>query len=200
MCWLICTYSCEEQICIATNIQNLATKWLNHWFRCRLALVLAVKGGCFHLRIKFIADTALDRDVTKITTHPDEREQWDVIREALHSTEKKMTVINAKNGRHVQVMLSSIAVIETEDRLCSVRLISGDRYLVNKRLKYVQESLESTRFIKINNRTIINLNFIREFSSTDHARIKVILTDDSSYYVNRYYIQQFRRSYHGSTT
>ncbi|KGE19785.1 LytTR family DNA-binding domain-containing protein [Paenibacillus wynnii] len=144
------------------------------------------------MEIIFEANSELNRRVAKITTHPAEKEHWGHIKEVLDNSEKKMVVINARNNRSVQISLSSIVVIESEDRMCSVRVITGEMYLLNNRLKVAKESLDSNHFIKINNQTIINTSYIKEFSSTDNARIKVILTDDSSYFVSRFYLKNFR--------
>lgn len=146
------------------------------------------------MEIIFEADSGLERSVAKVTTHPDEKEQWGYIEKAIGSSEKKIVVINAKNNRNVQILLSSIAVIQSEDRMCSVRVITGEMFLLNKRLKVAEECLDSSLFVKINNQTIINTSYIKEFSSTDNARIKVLLTDQSSYFVSRFYIKNFRRN------
>lgn len=143
------------------------------------------------MKVIFEADAGIDRSVTKVITNPAEQENWIHIEEALNTTEKKLVVINAKNNRNVQILLSYIAVIESEDRMCSVRVITGEMFLLNKRLKFVEESLDS-HFLKINNQTIVNTSYIKEFSSTDNARIKVILNDNSSYFVSRFYIKNFR--------
>lgn len=76
--------------------------------------------------------------------------------------------------------------------MCCVRVITGERYLLNKRLKFVEEDLDDIHFVKINNQTIINTRYITAFSATDHARIKVDLSDSSSYFVSRFYIKNFR--------
>lgn len=145
--------------------------------------------------IIFEADSGMDRSITKVITHPAEKEHWGNLKEAINNAEKKIVVINAKNDRNVQILLSSITVIESEDRMCSVHVITGEIYLLNTRLKFVEETLNSSRFLKINNQTIINTSYIKEFSSTDNARIKVILTNGCSYFVSRYYIKNFRGNY-----
>lgn len=145
--------------------------------------------------IIFEADPGMDRSIMKVITHPTEKEHWGDIKEAINNAEKKIVVINAKNNRNVEIVLSSITVIESKDRMCSVRVITGEMYLLNIRLKYVEDTLNSPRFVKINNHTIINTSYIREFSSTDNARIEVILTNGSGYFVSRYYIKNFRGNY-----
>lgn len=149
------------------------------------------------LEIRFEADTGMNRGWAKVVTHPAEQEQWKNLEAAFQAAEKRIIVINASNNRQVSLETSKIAVIEAEDRMCSVRLITGEMYLLNTRLKFAMEALDTPGFIKINNQTIINTRYIKEFSATANARVEVLLTNDSSYTVSRYYINHFRRSYHG---
>ncbi|WP_342420417.1 hypothetical protein [Paenibacillus sp. FSL E2-0178] len=51
-------------------------------------------------------------------------------------------VINAKNDRNVTIVTSTIAVIEPEGRMCSVRVITGEMFLLNTRLKFALEVLD----------------------------------------------------------
>lgn len=145
------------------------------------------------MKITFEADAALDRRTAKVLMHPEEQERWPRIREAIEQADDRIGLINAANDRIVQVPLGQIAVIESEDRMCGVTLINGERYLLNKRLKAAEEEFAAPRFVRINNRTIIGAEHIREFSSAAHARIEVVLTDGSQHVVSRFYIQQFRR-------
>lgn len=147
------------------------------------------------MKVIFEADSGIDRSVTKVITHPTKKEHWENIKEAIHSSEKKIVVINAKNNRNVQILLSSIAAIESEDRMCNVRVITGEMFLLNTRLKSVERMFDSLFFLKINNQTIINTCHIKTFSSTDNARIKVVLTDSTSYFVSRHYLKKFRGHY-----
>lgn len=149
------------------------------------------------MRIIFKADSGVEQGVTKVVTHPAEQEQWGNIEAALQAAERRSVVINAKNGRNVSIVTRTIAVIEPEGRMCSVRVITGERFLLNTRLKFALEALDSPQFMKINNQTIINTSYIKEFSATDHARLQVILTNGEDHFVSRYYINHFRRNYHG---
>ncbi|MGX1827372.1 LytTR family DNA-binding domain-containing protein [Paenibacillus taichungensis] len=144
------------------------------------------------MKVVFEEELLMEKSMAKVITHPDEKSHWDSIQEAICQSETKLVVINAKNNRNVQIELSSVVAIESEDRLCGVRVITGERYLLNKRLKFVEQDLGSSHFVKINNQTIINTRCISEFSSTDHARIQVDLNDGSSYFVSRFYIKNFR--------
>lgn len=149
------------------------------------------------LEIRFEADTGMNRGWAKVVTHPAEQEHWKNLEATFQAAEKRIIVINASNNRQVSLETSKVAVIEVEDRMCSVHLITGEMYLLNTRLKFALEALDTPGFIKINNQTIINTRYIKEFSATANARVEVLLTNDSSYTVSRYYINHFRRSYHG---
>ncbi|MFS0870312.1 LytTR family DNA-binding domain-containing protein [Paenibacillus xylanilyticus] len=144
------------------------------------------------MKVIFETDSSMERRIAKVVTNPSEQLHWEGIDEAISHLERKLVVINAKNNRNVQIQPSTILAIESEDRMCSVRVISGERYLLGKRLKFVEEDIDSSHFLKINNSTIINTKHIKAFAATDHARIQVELADGSSYYVSRYYIKNFR--------
>ncbi|AWB42990.1 hypothetical protein DCC85_01250 [Paenibacillus sp. CAA11] len=142
----------------------------------------------------FEADPGMDQGTARVTTHPQEKAQWGSIKEAISQTEKKIIAIRARNNRQIPLPVSSIAVIQSEDRMCCVRVITGEMYLIPKRLKFVEEDLSKSCFLKINNQTVINTRYIKEFSSTEHARIEVTLKDGTSYLVSRHYIKKFRGS------
>jgi len=146
------------------------------------------------MKLIFEADDALAPGTAKVVTHPEERKQWTPIRQALQQAEEKVGLINAANDRIIQVPPTQIASIVSEDRMCGVTLITGARYLLNKRLKAAEEDFAPPRFLRINNSTIIGAAHIHEFSSAAHARIEVVLTDGSRHTVSRFYIQQFRRN------
>ena len=145
------------------------------------------------MKVIFEEDQEIQPGEAKIITHPAEKPKCDRIREAIGQSETELIVIQAKNNRQVRIKLSSVIAIESEDRMCGVRVVTGERYLLNQRLKYVEKDFQDTSFVRINNQTMINTTHISNFSAAEHARIQVNLTDSSSYSVSRFYIQNFRR-------
>ncbi|QKS59089.1 LytTR family transcriptional regulator [Paenibacillus barcinonensis] len=145
------------------------------------------------MKVYFQESQEMQQNEVKVITHPAERSKWNPIREAIGQLDTELIVIQASNNRNVMVKLSAVTAIESEERMCGVRVITGDRYLLNKRLKYVEKELEDVSLVRINNQTIINIRHISNFAAASHARIQVNLTDGSSYYVSRFYIQNFRR-------
>lgn len=144
------------------------------------------------MKIIFSTDDTMARHTAKITTHPDEKANWGSLERGLSESEWKLTVINPKNSRSLLIPQQSVIVIESMDRMCGITVATGERYQLNQRLKTAEQDLDPNQFAKINNHTIINLDFILEFSSADHARLQVILKDRSSHFVSRFYLKQFR--------
>lgn len=139
------------------------------------------------MNIIILIDKLINKEDLIIKTNPVNSELAKSLKSYLENG-MKVTVINAKNDRKVQVDTHSILVFQSEGHMCSVKLKSGELYLINKRLKEL-ENLDKINFAKINNQTIININEIKEFSSAPNARLEVLLSDKSSYFVNRNYVK-----------
>ncbi|WP_342554951.1 LytTR family DNA-binding domain-containing protein [Paenibacillus sp. FSL R7-0652] len=147
------------------------------------------------MKVFFEESQEMQPNEAKIITHPEDQSKWDRIREAMSQMEHELVVIQARNNRNVRIKLSTVAAIVSEERMCGVSVITGERYLLNQRLKYVEQELQEqdTTLVRINNQTIINTRHIGSFSAAEHARVQVNLTDGSSYYVSRFYMKNFRR-------
>ncbi|AMP21274.1 hypothetical protein AZF37_09075 [endosymbiont 'TC1' of Trimyema compressum] len=115
------------------------------------------------------------------------------MKENLFRTRKTIVVINAQNNKQIQVYIKDIVAIQPEDRCCNVMMKNGAMYLMNMRLKYVENNLNLENIIRINNTTMINMEHVLEFSIQDNSRIELFLGNNSSYFVSRYYIKNFRR-------
>ncbi len=139
------------------------------------------------MNISILLDKLINKEDLIIQTNPMNNELAQNLKNHLENG-LKITVINAENDRKLQVNIHSILVFQSEGHMCSVKMKSGELYLINKRLKEL-ESLNKKHFAKINNQTIINIDEIKEFSSAPNARLEVLLSDKSSYFVNRNYVK-----------
>lgn len=139
------------------------------------------------MKINILFDKLMSKEELIIKSNP---ENCYLVQEIKNNLENnfKITVINASNNRKLQINILSILVFQSEGHMCCVKVKSGEFYLINKRLKEVLE-LTKRDFIKINNQTIINLNEVKEFNSASNARLQVMLSDESSYFVNRHYVK-----------
>ncbi|WKY44534.1 LytTR family DNA-binding domain-containing protein [Eubacteriaceae bacterium ES2] len=146
------------------------------------------------MKFIFKTDLNLAKDSALIVTHPEEQALKKQIEGLLQHSKKTIIVIDGLNNRNVQVPVDSILVIESEERMCNLRLKNGDMYLYNKRLKTVEEELLADGMIRINNQMMVNIDEVKAFSAASNARIEVTLSDGSSYLISRYYVKAFRRA------
>lgn len=145
------------------------------------------------MKITFNKNKDLDIETVAIYTNPALESKWSEMKENLFRTQKTVVVINAQNNKKIQVYIKDIVAIQSEDRCCNVIMKNGAMYLMNMRLKYVENNLNLENIIRINNTTMINLEHVLEFSTQNNSRIEVFLGNHSSYFVSRYYIKNFRR-------
>lgn len=146
------------------------------------------------MKIIFKTDPDMDKNMALIFTHPNEYEIKNQIASLIEKNQKMITVINGRNNRNIQIPICSILAIESEDRMCNLRLKTGEMYLYKQRLKVAQADFSEDGFIRINNQTMVNIREVKEFASTTNARIEVTLSDGTQYFISRYYINHFRRA------
>lgn len=139
------------------------------------------------MKINILLDKVMNKEELTIQVNPANNELAQSLKEHIDKS-GKLTVINAKNDRKIQVDIHSIIAFQSEGHMCCVKMKSGELYLINKRLKEL-EKLNEKHLVKINNQTIINLDEIKEFYSASNARLEVLLSDESLYFVNRNYVK-----------
>ena len=146
------------------------------------------------MKLIFKTDKNMAIETALIFTHPNEQEVKQQIEIAIQKNEKTITALNALNNRNIQVPIQAILIVESEERMCNLRLTTGEMYLYTKRLKYAEVDFVNNGFIRINNQTIVNIKEVQQFAPTTNARIEITLSDGSSYFISRHYIKNFRRA------
>lgn len=146
------------------------------------------------MKLIFKTDINIAAETALIFTHPHEPEIKQQIERAIQMNGKTITALNALNNRNIQVPIQTILIVESEERMCNLRLATGELYLYPKRLKYAETDFINNGFIRINNQTIVNIKEVKQFASTTNARIELTLSDGSTYFISRHYIQNFRRA------
>ena len=163
------------------------------WFLLKKCFSIEHVGG---KRMKLIFKTAssIAPETALVVTHPKNPEIRQQLETAIQMIEKTITALNPLNNRNIQVPLGAILIIQSEERMCTLRLSNGEQYLYPKRLKYAEADFIKHDFIRINNQTIVNCKAVKQFASTTNARIEITLSDGSTYFISRHYINDFRRS------
>ncbi|PKM74865.1 MAG: hypothetical protein CVU92_04290 [Firmicutes bacterium HGW-Firmicutes-17] len=146
------------------------------------------------MKLIFKTDTNIAAETALIFTHPKEQAIKQQIEMAIQMNEKTITAVNTMNNRNIQVPIRAILIVESEERMCNLRLTTGELYLYPKRLKYAEADFINNGFIRINNQTIINIKEVKQFAPTTNARIELSLSDGSTYFISRHYIKNFRRA------
>lgn len=146
------------------------------------------------MKLIFKTDANIAAETALIFTHPKEPGIKQQIETAIQMNEKTITAVNTLNNRNIQVPIRTILIVESEERMCNLRLTTGEMYLYAKRLKYAEADFINNGFIRINNQTIINIKEVKQFTPTTNARIEISLSDGSTYFISRHYIKNFRRA------
>lgn len=146
------------------------------------------------MNFNFKSDSTIPTMNAIISTNPSDQDKWEIIKHTLDSISLSLTVINPKNNRQLLIKLAEIVSIESKNRYCVVQTVTNQQFYLNNRLKNILSTIKSTHFIQINNQTIVNLTYVKHFSTTTNARIEVVLQNDLMYFVNRHYIKIFRRN------
>ncbi|MEO1814913.1 MAG: LytTR family DNA-binding domain-containing protein [Acetobacterium sp.] len=146
------------------------------------------------MKLIFKTDPNIAAETALIFTHPQEPEIKQQIETAIQMNEKTITALTALNNRNIQLPIRTILIVESEERMCNLRLKTGELYLYPKRLKYAEADFINNGFIRINNQTIVNIKEVKQFAPTTNARIEITLSDGSTYFISRHYIKNFRRA------
>lgn len=92
----------------------------------------------------------------------------------------------------VKVDKNEISCIFTDDNKVYI-YVGKTKYLVKYRIKQLEDTLDSS-FIKINQGCIININSIKQFSSSIGGSIKVTLKNGFEDYISRRELTKVKRS------
>lgn len=92
----------------------------------------------------------------------------------------------------VKVEKNEISCIFTDDNKVYI-YVGKTKYLVKYRIKQLEDTLDSS-FIKINQGCIININSIKQFSSSIGGSIKVTLKNGFEDYISRRELTKVKRS------
>ena len=90
---------------------------------------------------------------------------------------KKRTRLIVKNdNENVVLLLMDIALLYVENRIVFVTDKFSRKYYFNTSLSEVEKDLDETIFFRANRQVIVNINFIKGFTTLECKKIKVILT------------------------
>lgn len=82
-----------------------------------------------------------------------------------HSVQKKITINT--DGKLLFLSSDEILYVESDGNYSTIHLIDGQKIVLTKKLKEVNEILPADSFYRIHNSFVVNINKIKEFLKTD---------------------------------
>jgi DNA-binding LytR/AlgR family response regulator len=89
---------------------------------------------------------------------------------------KKKRLVVKKGLENISLRLEDVVLFYTENKIVYVIDRSGKKYLADKNLGELEESLDENIFFRANRQYIININFIKGFKSYEKVKLQVDLT------------------------
>jgi DNA-binding LytR/AlgR family response regulator len=90
-------------------------------------------------------------------------------------TRKKNRLVVKRGLEYISLRLDDIILFYTENKLVFVIDSAGKKYIAEKNLGDLEESLDNSQFFRANRQYIININFIRGFKPVDRVKLLVDL-------------------------
>jgi len=93
-----------------------------------------------------------------------------------HSRETKRNRIAVKRGTELRsVKHEDVAYFFTENKIVFLVTKENEKYLVNKRLRDLDEELDNTVFFRVNRKFIINIDYVKKVRHLDRSQLQVEL-------------------------
>ena len=89
---------------------------------------------------------------------------------------KKKRLMVKKGMENISLRMEDIVIFYTENKIVYVIDRSGKKYLCDKNLAELEQSLDENIFFRANRQYIININFIKGFKSYEKVKLQVDLT------------------------
>ncbi|MEO7984205.1 MAG: LytTR family DNA-binding domain-containing protein [Bacteroidota bacterium] len=94
-----------------------------------------------------------------------------------HFDQKKKNRLVVKRGlEYISLKLDDIVLFYTENKLVYVIDITGKKFIAEKTLGDLEETLDNSQFFRANRQYIININFIKGFKPFERVKLQVDLT------------------------
>lgn len=135
--------------------------------------IKAIKSNAFDYILKPVDQSELDEVIKKITN----------ISEQQNMDEKLDDKIQISTDQNIKLLdPEAILYCKSDGNYCHIHCKNGNSLLVSKKLKSLEEKLDSPPFMRVHNSYIVNLNEIKEINKKDTL---LLLSNDSLIPVSR---------------
>lgn len=139
--------------------------------------------------LKPFSEERFDQALTKAIKLMDDRfKQDDSIRNIIAEHDKKIETLERvviKDGGKINIIpVSEIRWIEAQDDYVMIHSNQG-KFLKQKTMKYFEDHLEETQFVRIHRSHIINLSFLQHLEQQESESYKIILKNGTELPVSK---------------
>jgi len=106
------------------------------------------------------------------------------------------SIIGKDEGRMISLSLNEVFYFDTVDNK-TFAYLKDKVFEVNQRLYQLEETLESTPFLRVNKNTIVNSKKIKSFKSMVNGRMEAMLKNGERIKISRTYVQSLKRKLGG---
>lgn len=145
----------------------------------------AVKAGAIDYLLKPLLLSELQGAVKKVVKH---YEQKGAVPAPATSNDKNLVLINHSKG-FTLIDYKDIIWLEASDNYTNIYLNTGKKIVASKTLKEFEAILPTTVFFRIHRSSLINIDFIKEYSNAEGGTI--IMADGTSIQVSKARSQEF---------
>lgn len=95
-------------------------------------------------------------------------------------------------NRNVELLINEIIYLKGEGNYTHIYCTKGEKLIVSRTLKVLEEKIDDQSFIRINNNHVINLSFMVSCTK-DGRKLSVSLGDELTFDVSRRKTSTFRK-------
>jgi two-component system LytT family response regulator len=141
-------------------------------------------------RLRGAIDKAAEKLQTKTSIQPDIHELMSNI-QSNEGKQPDRIAVKDKNDIHL-IALDDVLFIEAQDDYIDIH--TKDRsFLKNGRLKFFEDNLDSSKFVRVHRSFIVNTAFIRKLENYNKNSYQLILTNGSKINISRSGLQLLRK-------
>lgn len=109
---------------------------------------------------------------------------------------EKSKIIAKRGNTYIPLNIRNIAVFHSVDRLIFAIDFSGKKFIIDKCLTEIEETVNTSKFFRVNRSVIINSDAIKEFKVIEYGKIVIHLASPEwmkgEIYVSQYTAPNFR--------
>jgi len=129
--------------------------------------------------------SAVEKAISRLNNKDDNREKISAIVRHVESSNEKLTRVIVKTGSKINIIpIEKLNWLEAQDDYVMLHTSDG-RFLKQKTMKYFEDNLDATQFIRAHRSYIVRISFIKQLELFEKESYKLILHDGNKIPVSK---------------